>query len=136
MLNRNYFVFFMVVTATFFFLAGCSSFSGSQSQDPEKKAFEVAHDACGLFRRMGIEQVNNSNAVLETWGESTSSKVWVVQLTGTLQSVDTPVPTIKTSDIPNSSASPAAWLIVCEVSIDADDWHVIGTRQTRTKINP
>lgn len=136
MLNRRYFSFFLVVIATFLFLVGYLSFSVDQPQDPEKKAFEVAHDACGMFRRMGVEQVNNSEAVLETWGESTSSKVWVVRLTGTWQSENTPVPPIEMSNTENTSASPLEWLMVCEVSIDADDWHVIGTRQTPTKISP
>jgi len=136
MLKRRYSTFFIVVVVTFLFLVGCLSFSVAQPQDPEEKAFEVAHDACGVFRRMGIEQVNNSEAVLETWGESTSSKVWVVRLTGTWQSVDAAVPTIETSNTSNSSVPPSQWLIVCEVSIDAHDWHVIGTRQTRTKISP
>jgi hypothetical protein len=126
MLNRRYSSFFVVVIVTFLFLVGCLALSTSQPQDSEKKAFEVAHDACGVFRRMGIEQVDNSEAVLETWGESAVSKVWVVRLTGTWQSADTP----------DSSVPASEWLIVCEVSISSNDWHVINTRQTRTKTNP
>jgi|SRR5215213_7620298 len=136
MLNNRYSFFFIVAIATVLLLVCYFSFSANQTQDFEKKAFEVAHDACGIFRNMGIEQVNNSEAVLETWGESTVSKVWVVQLTGTWQSVVTPAPTIETSNTPGSSVPPSEWLIVCEVSISSNDWQVIGTKQTRTKISP
>jgi hypothetical protein len=136
MLNKSYSVFFIVALATVLLLVGYFSFSATQTQDPKKKAFEVAHDACGIFRKMGIEQVNNSEAVLETWGESTVSKVWVVQLTGTQQSVVTPASTIEMSNTPDSSVPPSEWLIVCEVFISSNDWHVISTKQTRTKISP
>src|ERR1044071_3197669 len=117
MFNQKYSVDFTIALATVLFLAGCSSFFATQ--DPEKKAFEVAHDACGIFRRMGIEQVNNDEAVLETWGESTVSKVWVVRLSGTWKSVGDSVPTIETSSTPNSSLSSSGWLVVCEVSISS-----------------
>jgi hypothetical protein len=136
MLNHKHSVFFIVAIIAVLLLVGYISFSATQTQDPKEKAFEVARDACGIFRKMGIEQVDNSEAVLETWGESTVYKVWVVQLTGTWQLVVTPVPTIETSNTPDSSVLPSEWLIVCEVSISSKDWHVIGTKQTRTKISP
>jgi hypothetical protein len=136
MLNHRYSVFFIVAIATVLLLVGYFFVSATQAQDPKEKAFEVARDACGIFRKMGITQVNNSKAVLETWGESTVYKVWVVQLTGTWQSIVTPVPTIETSNTPDASVPPSEWLIVCEVSISSNDWHVIGTKQTRTKISP
>ena len=136
MLNHRYFVFFIVAIGAVLLWVGYFSVSATQTQDPKEKAFEVAADACGIYRKMGIEQVNNREAVLETWGESTVYKVWVVQLTGTWQSLVTPVPTIETPNTPDLSVPPSEWLIVCEVSISSKDWHVIGTKQTRTKISP
>ncbi len=136
LLNRRYSGFFIVVIVTFLCLVGCLSFSVAQPQDPKEKAFEVAHEACSLFHRMGIEQVNNSEAVLETQGETTTFKVWVVRLTGTWQSVSTPDPTIETPNTLNPSVPPSEWLIVCEVSISPADWQVISTHTTRTRISP
>ena len=114
-LDRRYFGFFIIVITTFLIMVGCLSLSFTQAQDPKEKAFEVAHEACSFFRRMGIKQINNSEAVLETQGESVISKIWVVRLTGTWKS---------------------EWLITCEVSVIPDDWKVISTQTTRTRITP
>ena len=135
LLNHRHSGFFKVAIAIVLFFVGYFSFVATQTRYSEEKAFEVAHTACGIFRKMGIEQVNNNKAVLETWGESTRSKVWIVQLTGKWQPVGTSVSTVETSSTLNPPV-PTEWWIVCEVSIDADNWHVIGTRQTRTKISP
>ena len=131
MWNGRYSRFLAVVLVSFLLLLVRLALAVTQPQDGKEKAFEVAHDACGIFRRMGIEQVNNSEAVLETGGESTISKIWVVRLTGVWQPSRTPIPTSPGEPFPSSD-----WLVVCEVSIFPDNWTVISTHITRTKASP